>query len=74
MGLFGAFVPYHGRTGIISLSAVLMIRPDFRQFVASHVNRADSNIRLQCSLFYTPHCLFLSSWNYYGRGHVDNLT
>jgi len=73
MGLFGAFVPYHGTTGIVSLTAVLMIRSDFRHFVASHVNRTASNIRVDCSLFHTASCLFLSTCNYYGRGHVDNL-
>jgi len=59
---------------IVSLSAVLIIRSDFRQYVAFHVNRTDSNIRAQSSLFYTEHCPFLSTCNYYGRGHVDNLT
>lgn len=72
MGLFGAFFPYHGTTGIVSLSAALKIRYDFCQFFAAHVNRTDSNIRLECSLFYTAHCLFVSTGYYYGRGHVDN--
>jgi hypothetical protein len=56
-------VPYHVTTGIVSLSTVLMIRSDFRQFVTTHFNRTDSNIRVECSLFYAAHCLFLSAFN-----------
>jgi hypothetical protein len=63
MGLFGAFVPVHGMTGIVSLSAFLMIRSDFCQFVASHINSTDSNICVDCSLFYSAHCLFSSTCN-----------
>ena len=73
MDLFGAFVPVHGMTGIVSLSAILMIRSDFRQFVASHINRTGSNMCMDCSLFYSARCLFSSTCNQYGRGHVDNL-